>query len=229
MVDRKKSYNWLVLNFCQKGALDLDDILPKFVVGIWLLIIVVVAFYTYNIEVGAKQASFDTERYVRLRSELAQFKVMAGGVGILSIFVEWLVPLYKALLIMITMLAFGAFVVEGYDDSLTMEFEKESLGTYITVKPWWDEVAVNSKLIFRGGIRKLNERADKRGRLMAFPELVSGGCEISAFMFSSAYAKVAIEVSNNYLRQAEVEFEFTGKKDEKGKFIINGIKTVTIK
>ena len=43
-------------------------------------------------------------------------------------------------------------------------------------------------------------------------------------MFSSAYAKVAIEVSNNYLRQAEIEFEFTGKKDKKGKFIINGIK-----
>jgi len=107
-----------------------------------------------------------------------------------------------------------------------MEFEKESLGTYITVKPWWDEVAVNQKLTFRGGIRKLNERADKRGRLMAFPELVSNGCEISALMFSSAYAKVAIEVSNNYLRQAEVEFEFTGKKDEKGKFIINGIKTI---
>ena len=118
------------------------------------------------------------------------------------------------------------FVEEGYNDSLTMEFEKESLGTYITVKPWWDEVAVNQKLTFRGGIRKLNERADKRGRLMAFPELVSNGCEISALMFSSAYAKVAIEVSNNYLRQAEVEFEFTGKKDEKGKFIINGIKTI---
>lgn len=107
-----------------------------------------------------------------------------------------------------------------------MEFEKESLGTYITVKPWWDEVAVNQKLTFRGGIRKLNERADKRGHLMAFPELVSGGCEISALMFSSAYAKVAIEVSNNYLRQAEVEFEFTGKKDKKGKFIINGISVV---
>ncbi len=118
------------------------------------------------------------------------------------------------------------FVEEGYNDSLTMEFEKEALGTYITVKPWWDEVAVNQKVTFRGGIRKLNERADKRGRLMAFPELISDGCEISALMFSSAYAKVAIEVSNNYLRQAEVEFEFTGKKDEKGKFIINGISVV---
>lgn len=61
---------------------------------------------------------------------------------------------------------------------------------------------------------------------MAFPEITSGGCEISALMFASAYTKVAIEVNNNYLRQAEVEFEFTGKKDEKGKFIINGIKAV---
>ena len=89
----------------------------------------------------------------------------------------------------------------------------------------WSVVA-GQKVTFRGGIRKINERADKRGRLMAFPELVSGGCEISALMFASAYAKVAIEVNNNYLRQAEVEFEFTGKKDEKGKFIINGIKTI---
>ena len=114
----------------------------------------------------------------------------------------------------------------GYDEFLTMEFEKEALGTYITFKPWWDTVVAGQKVTFRGGIRKINERADKRGRLMAFPELVSGGCEISALMFSSVYAKVAIEVSNNYLRQAEVEFEFTGKKDEKGKFIIDIIKMV---
>lgn len=109
-----------------------------------------------------------------------------------------------------------------------MEFEKESLGTYIIVKLWWDEVAAKQKITFRGSIRKLNERADKRGRLMAFAELVSGGCEISALMFSSAYAKVAIEVSNNYLRQAEVEFEFTGKNDEKGKFIVSSIKVMKI-
>ena len=118
------------------------------------------------------------------------------------------------------------FVEEGYDDSLTMEFEQESLGTYITVKPWWDDVAVGKKFAFIGSIRKINERPDKRGRLMAFPEIHSAGCDINGLIFASAYAKVAIEVNNNFMRQAEVEFEFTGKKDDKGKLLIESIKMI---
>lgn len=118
------------------------------------------------------------------------------------------------------------YVEDCFDNNLIMEFEKESLGAYITVKPWWDDVAVGKKFTFIGNIRKINERPDKRGRLMAFPEIHSAGCDINGLMFASSYAKVAIEVNNNFMRQAEVEFEFTGKKDDKGKFLIDSIKTI---
>ena len=47
---------------------------------------------------------------------------MAGCMGILSVFVEWLAPLYKALLIMITMLAFG-----WYYRNLEAAFAREEL------------------------------------------------------------------------------------------------------
>lgn len=117
---------------------------------------------------------------------------------------------------------------EAFDEDAVIEMEKEALGTPITYKPWWDEVVVNKKFTVRGHIREINERNDKRGRLMAFPELAINKCVVNGLIFASSYARCAIEVNQHYLEQYDYEYEFTGKKDEKGKLILDSIKAVKI-
>ena len=117
---------------------------------------------------------------------------------------------------------------EAFDEDAVISMETESLGTPITYKPWWDEVPVGKRITVSGHIRNINERNDKRGRLMAFPELTINKCTVSALMFASSYAKCAIEVNSRLLEQYAYEFEFVGKKDEKGKFILDNIKAVKI-
>ena len=120
------------------------------------------------------------------------------------------------------------YVTEAFGEDLVIEMETETLGAPITYKPWWDTVPEGKRMTVRGTIRATNERKDKRGRLMAFPELKINKCIVNGLIFASSYAKCAIDVDEHYLQQAEYEFEFTGRKDDKGKFILDSIKSVKI-
>lgn len=118
------------------------------------------------------------------------------------------------------------YAVDAYSRDDVIEMEKEALGSPITYKPWWDGIAPCSRVVARGSIRETHERKDRRGRLMAFPNLVINKCEVSGLIFASNYAKCALEIDAHYLQQYDYEFEFIGKKDEKGKFIINSVQAV---
>lgn len=120
------------------------------------------------------------------------------------------------------------YALDAFDEDAVIEMEEETLGAPITYKPWWDTVPTGKKITVRGTIREMHERNDKRGRLMAFPEMKINKCIVNGLIFASSYARCAIDVGQHYLLQAEYEFEFTGKKDDKGKFILDSIKSVKL-
>ncbi len=107
-------------------------------------------------------------------------------------------------------------VPSEYDRYVCQELEKETLGTNVTYKPWWDIIKKNSKVKQVMRIRKVTEKVDKNGNMMAFVELEVEKCMIKGLVFASLYTKNVDKFKNKVL-------EFTGKKDDKGIFIINKV------
>jgi DNA polymerase-3 subunit alpha len=110
------------------------------------------------------------------------------------------------------------FHPEFYDKRACMEFEQESLGAYVTYKPWWDTVAANSKVEVTGQIISVREQVDKRGGLMAFVSIRANDCVFDGLIFASKYGKINDLFNNNYY------LTVSGKKNDKGTFIINNAK-----
>lgn len=117
---------------------------------------------------------------------------------------------------------FEPFPEDLFDEEVIMEFEKMSLGTYITYKPWWENIKENEKVEADGFIAAPNERKDRKGGLMAFPAMVINGCRVEGLIFASNYRKCALEVQEFYTNK-NFTFHFVGKKDEKGKLMLNSI------
>ena len=113
------------------------------------------------------------------------------------------------------------FDIEVYSDEVCMEFEKQTLGAPVSIKPYWETVKPNSKINQRFELRNIEERADKNGRLMGFLKLYREGSEIKGLVFASNYSKCALEISKaDYV-------SVQGKKDDRGTLIINDIKKVS--
>lgn len=76
-----------------------------------------------------------------------------------------------------------------YDKSACMSFEKETLGTSLTFKPWWDTIQEKEMFVQDFKLKAINERPDKNGNLMGFATLSYEDTDISALIFSSLYKK----------------------------------------
>lgn len=101
-----------------------------------------------------------------------------------------------------------------------MEYEKDTLGSPITYKPFFDtleeDVSVqidNVELISR------TEKIDRKGNMMAFLNLKKEGVVFKGVIFASSYARN----SNHFDPEFISHLSLKGKKDSKGSFIISNV------
>jgi DNA polymerase III alpha subunit len=105
--------------------------------------------------------------------------------------------------------------VEDYNESVAIGMEESTLGVAITYKPWWSTIKEDQKIDSEPAtLVSLNERTDKKGRLMGFYTLSINDCEIEAISFATTYARYSGIMENNY-------FLVSGKKDSKGKLLLS--------
>ena len=112
---------------------------------------------------------------------------------------------------------FEKFNPADYDENICIEMERESLGTFVTCKPWWEIVKENQTINFECQIEEFSEKLDKNKNLMAFLKIKSRNCLISAICFSSVYSKFndSFEVGKT--------LNIEGKKDSRGNFIVKDL------
>ena len=119
---------------------------------------------------------------------------------------------------------------EPYDESLFntsayMEFESETLGTPLTVKPWFSNVEMDTCCSFDAKIIKVTEKYDRNNKLMAFVqvETVEDNIPLELVVFSSTYARTV-----NYFDINDHEYlHISGKKSDKAKVIVNKVKELS--
>ena len=109
--------------------------------------------------------------------------------------------------------------IDDYSEEACIEFEKEVLSASITYKPWWSEVRQGERISETAKILSFTERPDKRGNAMGFMKLKIRSCEIEALMFASKYLK-CIGAFDEALNPKKI-ITVTGKKDDKGKLILD--------
>ena len=101
-----------------------------------------------------------------------------------------------------------------------MEYEKDTLGSPITYKPFFDtleeDVSVqidNVELISR------TEKIDRKGNMMAFLNLKKEGVVFKGVIFASSYARNSNHFDPDFISHLSLK----GKKDSKGSFIISSV------
>lgn len=117
--------------------------------------------------------------------------------------------------------------VSEWSESKCIEFEKEVLNAPITYKPWWSTVKVDKTIKVDGTIISYREQLDKKGNTMVFAKLKLNGCEVEALIFASIY-RHCVGVFDPNLNKKRV-IHIKGKKDEKGKLIVNSAALPTSK
>lgn len=101
-----------------------------------------------------------------------------------------------------------------------IEFETNTLGAPITCKPWFENVQAGETItIDKAELVSVREKIDKRGNLMGFVTLKKDGCTINTTVFSRVYCNNAEHFDVNFISNVTV----SGKKDERGGFIINKV------
>lgn len=109
---------------------------------------------------------------------------------------------------------------EEFGEDAYIIFESETLGAPVTYQPWWDLVIPNRKMTETMTVTYINERTDKKGKLMAFGTAQCNGCNVELLIFSSHYGKM-----HHLLNPASgQQLQLTGKKDAKGLFLVSGAK-----
>lgn len=117
------------------------------------------------------------------------------------------------------------FVSAEYNETCCMSLEREVLGTCITYTPWFDELEVNTPALANFELVSVTEKMQKNGKLMAFVKLRKDGIDIDGIAFATVYGKNARHFDTNTVSHIEL----TGKKDEKGKFMISAVTGTTLK
>lgn len=109
---------------------------------------------------------------------------------------------------------------ELYTREVCMEMEKEVLGTPITYTPFWDNVPVGQLIDVEFELKKVQEKTDKNGGLMAFVDGSCDGSSIRAVVFSKTYVRNLSYFDMNYNEKVILR----GKKDDKGALIVSSVK-----
>jgi DNA polymerase-3 subunit alpha len=112
-----------------------------------------------------------------------------------------------------------ALLEEDYNESLMMQYESSTLGTPLTVKPWWTTVKKEEACTCDVKLIKVTEKYDKNNRLMAFctVEVVRDGSMIELVIFSSTYQRFVNLFDMNDHEYLRVSI----KKTDKMKAILN--------
>lgn len=109
---------------------------------------------------------------------------------------------------------------ELYTREICMEMEKEVLGTPITYLPFWDGVVTDQTVEIEFELKKVQEKTDRNGNLMAFVDGVCDGCSIRAVVFSKTYVRNIAYFDMNF----NTKIILKGKKDDKGALIVSSAK-----
>ena len=117
-------------------------------------------------------------------------------------------------------------VEEDYNDKLSMEYESETLGTSLTVKPWFTTVPLDESITFDVKLISVHEKYDKNNKLMAFvkAETLLDNTVIELVIFSSAYSKYVNLFDIHYNQYVRV----SGKKSDKNKVIVKQAKETAV-
>ena len=117
-------------------------------------------------------------------------------------------------------------VEEDYNDKLSMEYESETLGTSLTVKPWFSTVPLDESITFDVKLISVHEKYDKNNKLMAFvkAETLLDNTVIELVIFSSAYSKYVNLFDMHYNQYVRV----SGKKSDKNKVIVKQAKETAV-
>ena len=117
-------------------------------------------------------------------------------------------------------------VEEDYNDKLSMEYESETLGTSLTVKPWFSTVPLDESITFDVKLISVHEKYDKNNKLMAFvkAETLLDNTVIELVIFSSAYSKYVNLFDMHYNQYVRI----SGKKSDKNKVIVKQAKETVV-
>ena len=111
------------------------------------------------------------------------------------------------------------FDEEAYNEALCIEYEKNTLGSAITYRPYWDTVQAGEVVNVTMTLKSVREKIDKNGNMMAFINVDIGNTDLKGVVFASTYCK-NVDVFDMNLN---TEVYATIKKDDKGGFIVNRI------
>ena len=114
---------------------------------------------------------------------------------------------------------------DAFNPSSYIEFETETLGAPLTVKPWFSNIEMDTCCSFDAKIVKVTEKYDRNNKLMAFVqvETVEDNIPLELVVFSSTYARTV-----NYFDTNDHEvIHVSGKKTDKAKVIVNKVKELS--
>lgn len=107
-----------------------------------------------------------------------------------------------------------------YDESMCMEFEKETLGMSLTYTPWWDDIKAGETIEQIMSLIDVREKTDKNGNLMGFVKGNINNCTVDCVIFAKTYSK-NVDLFDLKRNKAVL---IKGKKDEKGSLIVSSVK-----
>jgi len=112
--------------------------------------------------------------------------------------------------------------VDSWGEKTAIGYEEEVLGAHITFKTWWELLGDNEVTSFDGVISSVREHRQKDGKLMAFLNVLDDNTQsmIECCIFAKQFGPLHAFITEG--RHAE----FTGKKSEKGSFIINDLQVI---
>ena len=114
------------------------------------------------------------------------------------------------------------FNEQGYTEDTIIDFETEVLEAPVTVLPYWENVIENRSLKEQATVTKVEERTDKRGRLMAFGEAKIQNSDVRFLVFAHQYKTIR----NQIFPAESQELILKGEKDDKGTFLVQGIESL---
>jgi DNA polymerase-3 subunit alpha len=109
--------------------------------------------------------------------------------------------------------------IDSWGEEGCIALEKEVLGSSVTYVPWWDTISPNETFVTTLKLVKVTEKMDKNKNMMGFVDGIAHGCEISGVVFSRTYCSNIDKFDMNI----SSEIMITGKKDDRGKMVINNI------
>ena len=115
---------------------------------------------------------------------------------------------------------------DEFNEQIIMQFEEETIGAPLTVKPWFSQLAINESHTFDVKIISVQEKYDRNNRLMAFVkvETVQDNTPLELVVFSSTYSRYV----NLFDMHDHQHLRVSCKKTDKNKCILNSAKETVV-